>query len=90
MHPRSVAVAQIVQQRVLVERPFEVALAIEPCIEARRGVAGLLVALHHVVLDRVHPRRRDVGIVFQVPGRIELRDRAHMAAVAAVEEMPQA
>ena len=87
MQPQRLPVPPVMHQRVQPQIPIEIAMQIEPRIEPRRGIAPLAVAIQQIMLERIDPGRRHIGIFRQIERRIELRHRAHRPRRAQQHEM---
>ena len=82
-----VAMATVVQQRVLAGHPVKVALDVEARVEHARWVALLVGAVEQIMRERIGPGGGHVGVAGEVEGGIEVRQRADQARQAAGEEM---
>jgi hypothetical protein len=70
-----VSVREEVQQRILIRSLFEITTSVEFRVEFRGGIAALLVAVKHEMLERIDPGRGDVGVGLKIVLSVELRDR---------------
>ena len=89
MDPQQPADAAEMQQRVFRQIAVQVAPDVIARVEPGRRVAPLAKPPVQEMLERIHARRRDVGIGLQIECRIEFRQRTRLAAPPPVEEVPQ-